>query len=217
MAALAACHPYVQGNGVFHEEDRTSSIGAFTGLRLEEGISATVTAGGTGLSVLVSSDANVVELIRTEVRQETVRGAVIDVLHVFVDAPSGGYSPTYFPRATVRVPELRFAAAEGDRARIDLSDDVTADLELEARNLGEIIVHGNGGPALHATLADAAIDAGGYVVDTADVTLTGASRLELHADVEVTGAVFGTSELDNLLGAGACNVAVHDAAILLCH
>jgi len=216
VLALAACDPYIQGNGVLHEDDRSGSLGPFLGVHVGEGIAATITAGTADQSVLVSGDANVVSYIRTEVRPEAVRGASIDVLHVFVDAPAGGYTSTYPLRATIRVPEIRFGFAQGDRSQIDLRDAVAAELVLEARDSAEILVRGVGGPALHATLVDADVDAGGYVVDTADVMLTGASRLEVHADVEVTGEAWGASEVDNQLGDGACNVALHDAAILLC-
>lgn len=214
--ALAACEPYIQGNGVYHEEDRTGSLGSFAGVRLEEGIAATVTSGAADRNVRVSGDANVVRYVRTEVRRETVRGAAVDVLRVWVDVPSGGYSSTYPLRATIRSPEIRFACAEGDGARIDLQEAATAELVLEARGDGEILVRGPGGPAVHATLADASVDAGGYPTGTAEVLLTGASRLELAASVSVTGDASGTSELDNLRGAGTCAVVLHDAAKALC-
>lgn len=214
--ALAACEPYIQGNGVYHEEDRTGSLGPFAGIRLEEGIAATVTSGAADRSVRVSGDANVVRYVRTEVRQETVRGAAVDVLRVWVDAPSGGYSSTYPLRATIRAPEIRFAAAEGDGARVDVQGAATADLVLEAGAEGEILVRGPGGPAVHATLDDASVDAGGYPTQTAEILLTGASRLELDASISVTGDAFGTSEVDNLRGAGACAVVLHDAAKALC-
>ncbi len=215
--ALAACEPYIQGNGVYHEEDRTAALGPFAGIRVEEGIAASVASGAADRSVRVSGDANVVRYVRTEVRQETVRGAAVDVLRVWVDAPSGGYSSTYPLRATVRSPEIRFGAAEGDGARIDLQGAAAAELVLEARREGEILVRGPGGPAVHATLADARVDAGGYPTQTAEILLTGASRLELDASVSVTGDAWGTSEVDNMLGgAGTCAVVLHDAAKAFC-
>lgn len=216
LLAVAACNPYVQGNGVYHEEERSGSLGPFLGLRVEEGITASLAAGAAGRSVVVSGDANVVPYIRTAVAREIVRGSAIDVLRAWVDAPSGGYSSTYPPRVTIQVPEVRFAHAEGDRTRIDLRDVATPELVLEAREQGEIIVRSLGGPALHATVADAEIDAGGYAVDAAEVVLTGASRIELQAGIAVTGEAWGTSEVDNLLGQGVCNVTLHDAATLLC-
>lgn len=214
--ALSACEPYIQGNGVYREEDRTAAIGTFEGIRLESGIGATVTAGAGARSVRVSGDANVVRYVRTEVRTEMVRGIATNVLRVWVDVPSGGYSSTYPLRATVDAPEIRFAAAEGRGAALALANAAAPDLVLEASSAAEILVQGPGGPAVHATLSDASVDAGGYPTQTADVLLTGASRIELAANGSVTGDAWGTSEVDNLLGAGTCDVVLHDAAKASC-
>ncbi|HEY6098390.1 MAG TPA: DUF2807 domain-containing protein, partial [Anaeromyxobacter sp.] len=70
--ALAGCQPYVQGNGVYREE-RRNDLGAFTGVHLEDGIEATVTAGIAQQMVTVSGDANVLPYIETEVRTEAGR------------------------------------------------------------------------------------------------------------------------------------------------
>ncbi len=215
VLALAACTPYVQGNGVYLEEDRSRDVGPFFGLHVEDGIEATVTS-GAGASVVVSGDANVVKYIVTEVRTDTVRSDQIPVLHVFVDVPGGDFAPTIPLRAVVKLPVLRYVSAIED-SKTTVSDAAASSLVVVA-DATEVILRGPGGDRLYPTLHDATLRAGGYPVDYAEVTLTGRSRAELHAHVAVTGEAHDTSVVDNTLGsAGTCSVSAFDTAEVLCN
>jgi len=216
LVAALACRPYVQGNGVFLEEDRSPSVGPFTGVHVEDGIDATVTSGAATQSVVVSGDANVVKYVKTEVKTETVRGVAVGVLHVSVDVPGGEFETTIPIRAVIRVRALGFAAASED-ARIDVADAATPELVIEARGGSQVSVRGLGGTSLYATLDAAALDAGSYAVSFAEVNLTAKSFAQLRADVTVTGSVQGASTVENLLGTGVCDVTKDEASTVRCN
>jgi hypothetical protein len=190
--AVTACKPYVQGNGVYLEETR-SPLPDFVGVDLESGIDATVTV-GPAQSVVVSGDANVVKWITTDVHTDTVRGAPLRVLHVFVEHEYGATIP---PRAVIKLPALRYVRAVAGAS---------------------VAVSGAGAEALVADVHDATVRAGTYQVNTADVDLTGASIIYLRALSAVTGEAHDTSVVDNQLGTpGICSgVVVSGSAQVKC-
>jgi hypothetical protein len=103
-----------------------------------------------------------------------------------------------------------------EAAKVDLRGAATAHLVVDGRGGAEVLVRGAGGTGLDATLDDAALDAGSYVVDAADVVLTSRSRVELHADGAVLGSAAGGSEVDNQLGTGACAVTKDATSLVTC-
>jgi hypothetical protein len=214
--ALAACEPYVQGNGVYLEEDRSGSVGPFVGLRVEDGIQATVTDGAAAQGVLVSGDANVVPYIKAEVKTIEIRGAPLAVLHVTLDPPGDEYGVTIPPRAVVRATDLRYVAA-AEASKVNAFDAATTAMVVDGHGGSEVTLRGAGGESLHATLVSASLDAGSYAVDLAEVSLAASSRAELHAQVTVTGAAQGASAVDNLLGTGTCDVTLDATSTLACH
>jgi hypothetical protein len=215
-AALTACEPYVQGNGVYLEEDRSGGIAPFVGIRVEDGIQATVTAGAAAQSVVVSGDANVVPYIKAEVRAIEVRGAPLAVLFITLDPPGDDYGVTIPPRAVVRATELGYVAAT-EASKVNVFDAAAPSMVVDGQGGSEVTLRGAGGESLHATLVAASLDAGSYAVDLAEVSLAGGSRAELHAQGTVTGDAQGASAVDNLLGSGTCDVTLDETSTLACH
>ncbi len=206
LAALGGCDPYVQGNGVYAEEQRPDP-GDFTGIHVESGVEAIVTAGASARSVTVSGDANVVPYIETQVQSDGGRR----VLHVWI---SRAFSGTIPPRAWVEVPVLEYAAAT-EGARITAKAVAAPAFEVVADDGASVVLEGAAAPAgdsIDVTLGSRAVlNAGAYEVSGgASVALSGASSAKLHSDGPVSGTVSGGSQLDNLLGAGDCTAVAAD-------
>jgi hypothetical protein len=206
-AGLAGCEPYVQGNGVYYEEQR-QGLGAFTGVAVDSGIQASVTAGAAATAVTVSGDANVVPHLETQVRTDGER----QVLHVWI---STNFSGTIPPRAVVQLPVLAYAAATR-AARIDGRQLGASGLEVDADRASAIVLQGatsTAADAMDVKLASGAtLDATGYAVSgPTTVDLSGGSVARLHADGPVTGTVKDTSQLDDTAGAGSCAGVTADA------
>lgn len=196
--ALAGCEPYVQGNGVYHQEQRP--IGAFTGVHVGSGIEATVTAGAPSGSVTVSGDANVVPYIEAQVRTEAGR----EVLFLQVSRVFSGTIP---PRAVIETPALEYAfATEG--AKVTAKRVAGAAFEVVADRGSNVVLEGAGNPAgesIDVRLGTGALlNASAYVSGGATVQLSGGSIARLHSDGAVNGTVTGGSLVENVLGAGSC-------------
>jgi Putative auto-transporter adhesin, head GIN domain len=199
-SSLAACQPYVQGDGVYREERRPDP-GPFTGVLVESGIGASVAAGAGARSVTVSGDANVVPYIETEVRTDSGR----QVLHVWISKAFIGTIP---PRAVVEVPSLEYASAT-ESSRIAAKGVAAVAFEAVADKRASLVLQGAALPAgesIDVRLSSGAVlDASAYGVSGgASVQLSGGSAAKLECDGPVTGTVTGGSELDNLAGAGSC-------------
>jgi putative autotransporter adhesin-like protein len=211
---LAACEPFVQGNGVFREE-RRADPGPFTGIHVESGVEATVTAGVADRSVTVSGDANVVPYIQTEVRTDSGR----QVLHVWISKAFVGTIP---PRAIVEVPALEFALAT-QSSRVNGKSLAASSFEVVADQGGNVVLEGAALPAgdsIDVRLATGAIlNATAYgVSEGASVQLSGGSVARLRCDGPVSGNVTGGSQLENLQGSGSCAAVVVDGnSTLSCH
>ena len=208
LAALAGCEPYVQGNGVYFQEQRPDP-GPFTGVHVESGVEVGVEAGAAARRVVVSGDSNVVPYIETEVRTDAGR----QVLHVRISRAFAGTIP---PRAAIEVPVLEYAFAT-DHSKIGARKLAAASFQVSAEGGSSVSLEGLAAPAgasIDVQLATRAhLDASGYVVSSgASVELTGASIAKLHSDGPVSGTVSGGSELDNLQGTGGCSAVVADGS-----
>lgn len=202
LLALAACHPYVQGNGVFHEESR--DLPAFAGVVVADGVLATVRA-GDAQSVRVSGDENVVVQVETRVRTDD--GWAIPVLDVSVSG--GGYRSVHPLRVDVALPALRLVRV-GPETQLEATDVASDALAVVASDGGVVGVAGSGGASLEVSLSGgqhggARLDARGYPVATAAVTLTGGSIAQLAASSAVSGTAAQGCRVENV-GAGACQV-----------
>jgi hypothetical protein len=211
LALLAACNPHLEGNGQLLEQER--SLPAFSGIRLSDGLAAHVTI-GTPQSVRVFADSNLVQFIQTEVDPVTVGTAATPtpVLHVWA---SEHIQPTIPPSVVITVPSLSYVLSE-DGSVVDVLALASPALWIEAVGHGEVSLAGVGGDLLEATLSDGSLDATGYPVGTAQVTLSGASRAALDAGL-VTGTASGSSIVDNLVGSGPCFVTTLASALVSCH
>lgn len=206
--ALGGCDTLVQGNGVYFEEVR-EDVGPFVGLRVEDGIQATVTAQTAAQRVLVSGDANVVRIIRTEVEV----GAGRPVLHVFIQET---FERTIPPAVVVEVPSFEYVSAtQGSRIRVGNAGTdiftVVADQGSAVQLLGKDDVDPAGETIEVEIASGAVLDATRYPVSaTASVALSGASAAKLHSDGPVTGTVANASRLENLYGTGHCALVSKD-------
>lgn len=200
ILAGAGCSPYVQGNGVYGEEDRTP-VETFTGIHVSDGIEATVTSGAAQQKVIASGDANLLrDYIKTSVVTDQGSGPV---LHVSIDVAGGSWSSTIPPRVVVDVGELRYVKTESD-SHVAASNVSTLLLTLEAQGKSDIFVMGGGGERLEATAIGAVIDADAYPVSGgALVTLSEAGRLTLKSAGPVDGTIHNGCTLVNQ-GTGTC-------------
>ncbi len=213
-AAALACDPYVQGNGVYLEVVRDP--GPFAGVHVDDRIEVTASVvAGDVHTVRVSSDANVLDYVRTEVQAVDVRGESVGVLRIWVDEPGAGVDPTIPIRAVIEGGSLRYLDAIR-ASRLEARDVAAPDLDVSGSEGADVVVKGLGGTTLHATLADATADLGAWAVQYADVMLTGRSSLDLRASLTVAGEAHGTSTLENLDPAGVCDVQVFDSAAVTC-
>jgi hypothetical protein len=204
-AALAACDPYVQGNGVFHQEDRSAGLAPFVGIEVGDGIrvTATETSGSASpaQTVVVSADANVVQWIRTEVRQETIRGVPTAVLHLFVDT-KGGFVSDHPLRAAIGVNGLRYLRAT-EASRVEASFAAAPHFVLDAAAGADVTLRGPGGATLDANLDTGFAHATDYPVESAQVALARGSQLELRAAI-AAGTADEESRIENV--GGICEV-----------
>jgi hypothetical protein len=210
-AALVGCESFVQGNGVYQEERRPDP-GPFTGVHVESGIEASVTAGVTDRSVTVSGDANVVPYIEVQVQND----AGLQVLHVFISKPFVGTIP---PRAVIEVPSLEYALAT-ESSRVSGRSLAATSFHVVGDDGGNVVLEGAALPAgqsLDVRLGNGAtLNATAYgVSDGAVVQLSGGSVAKIHSDGPVSGTVRGGSLLDNLHGTGGCAQVVVDGSSTL--
>jgi hypothetical protein len=213
LLALAGCKPFVQGNGVYGEETR--DVAAFEGVSADDGIEVDVTANpGAARVVKVSGDANVVQNIETDVRNDAVRG--IAVLEVKSSVQFDSTNPV---KAVISVPTIQYVAATHACAVTAAQVAVPA-FEVDADDDAHVTLSGAGGATLLVRLqggqrGPAVLDASDYPVDTATVALAGGSRAFLAARVSVSGSADGGSFVENT-GTATCNVAATGGASASC-
>ena len=213
LVVLLACDPYVKGNGVLREETR--QVGAFEGLRVEDGIQADVTAGIETQRVAVSGDENLLEHVQTSVRTDAAHGQVLEVRTTL-----SSFDSTHPIRVVVSVPVLRFLAAT-DACYATIAGAAAETMSIDAADGADVRLAGPGGVQLSARLTGgqrggAHLDARDYDVEDATVELSGGARAELHVDERVSGTVSGAGSALENLGAGACEVVATDGATVSC-
>jgi hypothetical protein len=212
--AASGCRPYVEGNCVSGSETRTLEA-TFEGVRVENAIHATVTAGVAQPRLVVSGDANLLSYIRTKIEADS--GSVpSNVLHLWIEVPGGTFSPCVPPTAVLDAGELRYIGADGD-SDVDASGVATRTLSVGATAKSIVTVTGAGGERIQVEVSDARVDASTYPVSLgADVTLTGGGRASLHSDGPVTGTVAAGCTLQNF-GSDACVAVVpQSGATVVC-
>jgi hypothetical protein len=212
VVVLAGCEPFVQGNGVLHEETR--DVATFEGVSTDDGIKVEITAGAAQQVVKVSGDENVLQHIETTVRNDAARGfAVLDV------KSSVQFDSTNPVMAVISVPTVRYVAAT-HACTVTAKQVATPAFEVDASENAYVTLSGAGGASLSVQLqggqrGGAHLDARGYPVDTASVTLAGGSTASLAARVSVSGSADGGSSVENT-GAATCNVAATGGSAVSC-
>lgn len=200
LAPLVACHPYIQGDGAFHEERR--EVAAFTGVSVTDGIIASVTL-DPAQSVRISGDENLVPEVVTEVRTDPDRQ--LPVLYVWFAA--AGYRPVHPLRVEVALPALQLIHV-GPATQLTASGVASDALAVVASDGADVTVSGAGGARLEVSLSGGQgteIDARGYPSVAAAVTLTGGSLAQIDVSGTVTGTAAPGCRVANV-GAGACQV-----------
>lgn len=210
-AGLAACEPYVEGNGVLREEVR--DLPAFVGVVISDGIQAAVTAGAAEQLVRVSGDENVLDFVETVVSDRAAVGRVLEV------KTASSYQSKNPLRVAVSIPILAFVSAK-DAAPVTIAGAAAPAFTVEAVDGSHLVLAGGGGERLVVTLGGgqhggASLDARGYPVATAEVALTAGARVQLAAAVSVTGTAAGASRVENE-GAGACAVTATEGSVVVC-
>lgn len=205
LAATSACGAYVEGNCVDASETRTLSA-PFQGVRVQDGIQATVASGTAPPSLVVSGDANLLPYLHVEIAPDP--GSVpSNVLRLWMEVPSGTFTTCIPPTAVLAAGELSYVRAEGD-SHVSASGVATRILSVEASGKSNVEVAGPGGDRIQVVADDASVHARTYPVALgAQVDLTNGARAELHSDGAVNGSVGPGCTLSNF-GTGACTAVV---------
>ncbi len=174
----------------------------FEGLRVRDGIEATVTAGAAQPRLVVSGDANLLPYIHAEVEADP--GSVpAGILRLWIEVPAGNFSICIPPLAVLEMGELKYVGAEGD-SHVNASGVATQLLSVEAYGKSDINVAGPGGGRIQVVASGATVDAATYPVsDGAQVDLSSGARAGLHSGGAVTGTVGAACTLYNF-GTDAC-------------
>jgi hypothetical protein len=210
--ALAGCEPYVEGNGVRGEEAR--DLPAFVGLSITDGIQAVVTASGTGQSVVVQGDENVLQYVETLVETRAGRGPVLVV------RTASAYQSTNALVVLVRAPTFAYVAAT-EASPVAVTGAAAEVFTVEAADGSNVSLAGTGGARLALSLGGgqhggARVDARDYPVAEADVAITAGAFATLRASGSVEGTADGAGSRVENAGAGACQVAATNLAVVSC-
>jgi len=206
---LAGCRPHVSGNGVLLKAD--CNAGTFDAVKLGLGLDATITVDplASGVTCVLSGDANLVPNITM-----TAPGGVLQAS----DAPD--FDRILPLKLVITAPALHAVEAsdagapEGDSTRVTVGNAATQALTVAGHDGAQITVTGPGaaGGTATVTLGQSAIFFGfGYPVASASVALTDQG----HAQLEVAGAVSGSASGQSaveLQGSGTCAVTLAGAA-----
>jgi hypothetical protein len=165
----------VAGQGAVKSEDRTA--GLFRGVKVGAGIKVVIGTGSEA-KVTLAAQANLLPMIHTDV----TAGQLV----LTVDAP--GFTSTDPVTLTVEVPALdSISLGEGATATVE---DVGGLLSVDLSGGATILAIGEVASLRLTAAGGSAARLGEVLTESAIVTLTGASRAELH----VTGAVTGTAD-----------------------
>lgn len=198
MVALTGC--FVEhGSGVPAEEVR--DVGAFHEVANTTSVAVEVVEGDAA-GVLVRCDANLVDLVRTEVRDDELRvstpsntsirpetDCVVEVTAPALRGLSGtGSGPT---TATGAFPDLLAVKGTGS-GTVTADGLVTQVVAIESTGSGGVVATGTGGFAELDSSGSGGIDAVDLTVDEADVRSSGSGDVSItvvdHATVELSGS-----------------------------
>jgi hypothetical protein len=200
---VCACDPVVYGDGVYREETR--GVRAFTGISVDLGMIATVTA-GQPQQVVLSGDENILQYVKLDVNDAGV----------LVASASADIRPRIPLRLTAQAALIVAAYAKGE-SHLEVLEASAPSFTVGAADHSEVHLEGAGGDSLDATVSGAShLDARGYHVAGADLALSAASQAEVwvQAPGTLAGDVSGGSAAQ-VVGGGTCAVALHDTSTCL--
>lgn len=210
LAALSACAPYVEGNGVYAERVFDArDLPAFDRVGVDlppdedgEHVKAALFAAAAPREVVVSGDENVIQHVDVGVDGGRLRATI----------GLSSYRVVHPIQLRVQAPGLAAveAAAEAEVAVQGAQGDAFA---VTAGDRAVVTLGGTGGARLTATLAGAArLDASGYPVTAAEVAVSGGGRATVWPTEPVTGTASGAGSMVLVKGGAACAVSVSDGA-----
>jgi hypothetical protein len=209
LAALAACSPHVEGNGVYAEIVLDASqVAPFDRLAIDlprderhVAVRASVGALQQPRQVVVGGDENVIQHVRPLVDGGRLR------LRMDLDS----YTVVHPLQLRIQAPELVGVEATAG-ADVTVLGAQASSFSVIASAEGHITLAGDGGATLLVDLSGGAqLDAVGYPVASAQLALTGASRATVWPSGQVVGSAAEGSAL-LVKGGVACEVALTSGA-----
>ncbi len=178
IVMLTSCNWHrIRGNGSIKSEAR--EVAAFEALSCDGGYEIQIDC-QEKQSVAVESDENLLPLIKTEVRHNTL----------YVDT-KGMILPTNKIRLTVTIPNLTEftcnGSSEGDINKIN-----NEALDLSIHGSGKLRLNGKSGTVKIAIAGSSKIDASSLVSENSDVQIHGSGNIQVYAtnsiDVHINGS-----------------------------
>jgi len=205
LAALAACSPHVEGNGIYARRVfDAGDVAAFDRLAVDlprdgngQPVAATIHAGDAARQVVVSGDQNVVEHVELQVEAGQLRA----VIH------PASYTVVHPLQLWVQAPGLvAIEAAAG--ALITVAEAEAPSFSVTALGQAEVALSGGGGAVLAVDLSQGGLlDAAGYPAGAAQVTLVGGASATVWPATPVSGSAAGTGTAVKVKGGAGCAAA----------
>jgi hypothetical protein len=203
VAALAACAPHVEGNGVYAERVfDAAKLAPFDRAAIgfppdEHGVvvRASIFANDSTRQVVLSGDENVIQHVDVSADGGTLR------TRMKLDS----YTSVHPPQLRIRTPDLVAVETVGG-AELTVLGAETQSFAVTAAAKGEVTLAGAGGEVLLVDLSGGArLLAGGYPVESAQLALTGASRATVKSSSQLSGSAVGGSVV-YVTGGATCGV-----------
>jgi hypothetical protein len=179
--ALAGCGD-VQGNGNIVEQERP--VGSFSGVFLAEGLHGEVLIGPES-SVKIRGDSNLLDYIRLELRE--------GVLTSQLDGGMGLF-PTEPIVVTIVTPTLKEVRAVNG-TYLNASGISTERFLVRAATRARVTVSGSARGLTLAAANDSDVQAGELAVETASISVSGATHVRLNVTQEISGTASGGSSI----------------------
>jgi hypothetical protein len=201
LAALAACSPHVEGNGIYAQRVfDAGAVPAFQRVAVDlprdgngQPVIASIHAGDGARQVVVSGDQNVVEHVRPQVDAGQLR-AVIDV----------SYTVVHPLQLWVQAPGLVAVDALAG-AQVTVVEAGAPSFSVTVQGQAEVALSGGGGDLLTVDASEGGqLDAASYPAGAAQVTLSGGASAKLWSGAPVSGSATGTGTVVKVKGDVGC-------------
>lgn len=202
LAALAACSPHVEGNGIYAQRVfDAGAVAAFDRLAVDlprdgngQPVIASIHAGDGARQVVVSGDQNVVEHVELQVDAGQLRA----VIH-----PSS-YTVVHPLQLWVQAPGLVAVGALAG-AQVTVVEAGASSFSVNVQDQAVLALSGAGGDLLTIDLSDGGqLDATAYPAGQAQVTLSGGASARVWSGAPVSGSATGTGTAVKVKGSAGC-------------